>query len=965
MKSRFLFILFFPFLLQAQYYLEKGDKYFGKNQFQEAIPFYIKETQNPDPEIKEEALLRLVDCYMFSGKVKDAAIWYKKIYYYSKNDPNVILKYAKLLMADKKIANAKMLFEKYKVAVGKDSLNLGNKNIAFCDSILEWEKRGIEIADVRNLRQINSKSRDYSPTKYKNDILYCSSRYKGEKPKEEFYDFYTFSINQDNIRNSTLIIKPFSQLNTEAHEGPAAFSQDGTKIWFTRPVVGAITNDKQINPLNIFYAEFKNETWTEPTNTFKFFYNTDFYSSCHPALTKDGKTMFFASNMPGGFGGMDIYKVVLNDSAGWSDAINLGSEINTYDDELFPTVGENNKIYFSSKGHPGFGEMDIFEATFDGNNNTYSKVKNLLKPINSTYDDFAYLHLENEDYGFFTSDRNKGKGEDDIYTYSTVKNQEYFIDKTAILIPNKLFFDGISYQSKSKVEDSLQAIPTEEHKYKLKFNDHIPQFVTANKDSIYYNESEIVVARNETEEIFSASCSAKSKPIKLYGWLVSKNSSKVYAKHRVYVLENELPTDTLITNENGWFESEIPAGKKYDYVAFDSLGETKFLARKYNKIQIQVSDYNAVMLPQSNVVISKNNIQTAVLHTDSTGKCEKIFKEGLKLGLTVSKEGYFTKDTSIIVTLNADNLPMRVWVRLKSKEKETLKGQIVFNEKPVEDVIITVTKGNEVIEKVKTDDKGNYELHLHKNEEYEINVSKKGFFNTDTVLVTNNLPKKDSVTPIVTPKIKLNEIKTNQVIKLANIYFEYNSYVITEDSKKQLNGLVDFLKTNSLLVVEIGSHTDNRGSAPFNMILSQKRAESVVNYLKTNNIESQRAVPVGYGETQPILKNAVTEEEHSQNRRIEFKIIKTLDSTQIGDFFRVLAFQSKTQLETNVPLYAKYKNVIVEKDKNGIYKYYVSPIRTYDETKGVVKELNSLGYRNTKIEAFDDGEQVPVEELMF
>lgn len=661
---------------------------------------------------------------------------------------------------------------------------------------------------------------------------------------------------------------------------------------------------------------------------------------------------------------MDIYKVIYTDSSGWSDAINLGPEINTYDDELFPTVGENNNLYFSSKGHPGFGELDIFKTSFDVQKNSWSKVENLMKPINSSYDDFAFVQLENEDYGFFSSDRNKGKGED-IYTFSKIKKQELYIDKTAILIPNKLFFDGISYHFKSKTEDTLQKVPVEENNYILKFDNHIPLFIAANKDSIYYNESQLIVARNESEEIFSATCSSKDKQIVLHGLLANKNTTKIYPKHNVYVLENELPTDTLLTDEKGWFVYEIPAGKKYDFVAFDSFSESKFLSRKYINVQIQVNDFNTIPLVQSAVKITKNNYQISVLTTDSSGKCTKIFKEGLTIGLTISKEGYFSKDTTITVKSDSAQTVFKVFVKLKSKEKETIKGQIVFNDKPLEDVIITVTKGDEVIEKVKTDTKGNYELHLHKNEEYDINVSKKGFFNTDTLLVTNSLAKKDSTTPTSTQKIKIDQIKTNKIIKLANIYFEYNSYVITEKSIKSLNWLVEFLKTNSLLVVEIASHTDNRGSAAFNLLLSQKRAEAVVEYLKINNIQPERVIPVGYGETQQIVKNAESELEHNQNRRTEFKIIKTIDSTKTGDYFRVLAYQSKNELDSNVPLFSKYKNVTVEKDKNGSFKYYVSPIRTYDETKGIVKELNALGYRNTKIEAFDDGEQVPLEELLF
>ncbi|MDX2191458.1 MAG: OmpA family protein [Bacteroidota bacterium] len=958
-------LLFFSFASQAQFYLDKGDWYFGRNRFADAIKYYIKETQNSDPEIKNLAIERLVDCYMFSGKINDANMWYKKIYFYNKSDPNVVLKYALLQLANKKYKTAQSLFEKYAKIVVNDSLNISAPNMAFCDSIIYWDKYSIENADVRNLRQINSKARDFCAVVNKDEIVYCSSLFKGDKPKEEFYDLYAFSLDPQKSRNTSISIKNLSSINTKGHEGPATFSKEGRELWFTRPVIGSIINDKQLNPLNIFYRKYVNGAWTEETNKFGFDYNTDFYSSCHPAISKDGKTMFFASNMPGGYGGMDIYYVTYSDSTQWSDAVNLGPLVNTYEDELFPTIGENGVVFFSSKGHPGFGEMDLFSCNYDSVSNKWTNVKNLMKPINSSYDDFAIMTMGSNNVGLFSSDRAKGKGEDDIYTFAKNQKIEIYVDKQVVRIPNRLFFDGVSYKASSKKESMSDNMAVSNQEFVSKYENSLQQFYLALKDSLLYNNSSIEIVRKESGTIFKCVYETENKPTIMHAF-VWNNDMPVGTSRNVYVLENEITIDTIQLDKKGWFEYTIPETKKYEFKAFDEQSEKDFLNRRYVKLIVKVQDNIFSNLKNAEVVLQKDEKVIANLVSDSLGMCYKTLLNNSRISAHFSKEGFFDKDTTLNISLNDSINEIVVLVKLNSKEKENVIGKIVVNNIPVADAEIVVSKGDKVIESVKTDKEGNYELHLHKNEDYDVSISKKGFFNSDTTLSTSTKPIKDSIQEKPKPlTIKLSEIKNNKVVRLNRIYFEYNSFELQPSSKRELIKLAKFLNINSKIVIEVGSHTDNRGSDAFNLILSQKRSEVVVNFLKSSNIDPDRLIASGYGETKPIVKNPITEEEHALNRRIEFKIVKTIDSTQSGNYFRVLAYRTKSQLLSNAPLMVKYKNVSVETDKSGIYKYYVSPIRTYDETKGVVKELNAIGYRDTKIEAFDDGQLVPLEEIIY
>ena len=210
----------------------------------------------------------------------------------------------------------------------------------------------------------------------------------------------------------------FSQtLNTKYHEGPATFTKDGTRVVFTR---NNYNNGKYressdgINKLKLYTAVQTNGDWQQVE---EIPFNSNEYSTGHPAFSADDKLLYFSSDMPGGFGGTDIYVTKL-DNGKWSTPINLGKEINTKGNEMFPFVDEKGNIYFSSDGHPGLGDLDIFFAQLETDGAHAKWVQNLGEPLNSNKDDFGIVTDGERKAGYFSSNRKNGGVDDDIYRFT-------------------------------------------------------------------------------------------------------------------------------------------------------------------------------------------------------------------------------------------------------------------------------------------------------------------------------------------------------------------------------------------------------------------------------------------------------------------------------------------------------------------------------------------------------------------
>ncbi len=263
---------------------------------------------------------------------------------------------------------------------------------------------------------LNSKNLESSPVLYENGLVFVFARERSKllDPKigMPFFELMYSDIGPDGTPRRAVSFSP--NVRSRYHEGPAAFTNDFSEIFFTRSNAkngeGVVDANRKIN-LKIFSAKKGLEDW-EKIKELPFC--RDEYSVCHPTLSSDGNRLVFSSNLPGGVGGMDLY-MIERINGEWQIPINLGEEINTEDNEIFPVWHESGTLFFSSDGHPGFGGLDIFAAKEEGSK--FVRLTALPKPINSRNDDLGFTLDATGKYGLFASSRKGGKGKDDIYIF--------------------------------------------------------------------------------------------------------------------------------------------------------------------------------------------------------------------------------------------------------------------------------------------------------------------------------------------------------------------------------------------------------------------------------------------------------------------------------------------------------------------------------------------------------------------
>lgn len=269
---------------------------------------------------------------------------------------------------------------------------------------------------LKNTVMINTENLEFSPVFYQNGIVYVSSRHKSgavdKKIGETFFELFYAELDK---QGTPLQPEEFSiNVNSQVHEGPVSFNRSGDIIYFTRNNMknGIRQADSRgITRLKIYEARRGRFDWE---NVQELPFNNDEYSVCHPSLSADNRRLYFTSDMPGGYGGFDLYMVEKRGDI-WGTPINLGPEINSSGNEVFPFIHESGTLFFSSDGHGGYGGLDMFMIDLSSQN--WGKVSNLGMPFNSPLDDLGFILDPNGEYGFFTSDRAGGYGKDDIYRF--------------------------------------------------------------------------------------------------------------------------------------------------------------------------------------------------------------------------------------------------------------------------------------------------------------------------------------------------------------------------------------------------------------------------------------------------------------------------------------------------------------------------------------------------------------------
>jgi len=391
---------------------KNADKHFARLEYIAAIDAYLKlpETTKSQSYVQK----KLAEAYRLTQNPVEAEKWYARLLEHKTSNEDYFW-YAQMLASNEKYDDSQKWFVKFAAAAPTDSRAIAfQENPDYLTHILS--QKPLFTVEKTTLSTGFSDFGAY----INNGKVYFASTRNASKQIYRWNNQPTTDLYYANISNGAFTdIRPLEgAVNTKYNEGSVAISPEGLTMFFTRINYNKGNYGKDsagISNLNIFTAKRNGDVWENITSLP--FNNTE-YSTGHPALSADGQTLYFSSNMPGGYGKTDLYKVAINPDGSYSNPENLGPDINTPTDEMFPFSGADGTLYFSSNGHPGLGGLDIYYAQATANG--FGRVANMGKPINSSKDDFAFYIDDSSQSGFLSSDRDAVSGNDDIYSFTTI-----------------------------------------------------------------------------------------------------------------------------------------------------------------------------------------------------------------------------------------------------------------------------------------------------------------------------------------------------------------------------------------------------------------------------------------------------------------------------------------------------------------------------------------------------------------
>ncbi|KQW99044.1 OmpA family protein [Flavobacterium sp. Root420] len=392
--------------------INAADKKYATYAYIDAIKTYEKVANKGYKS--EDMFKKLGNSYYFNSNFEGASKWYGELFAMNTSvEPEYYYRYAQSLKSTGEIDKANKLLGEFNAKNKTDNRGkLYEENVNYLDQI----KANSGRYDIENAG-INSKYSDYGTFVHDNKIYFTSARDTGNfsqrKHKwtgEYFTNLYIVDVDSSKVK------KFKTDLNTKFHEASPAFTKDGKTVYFTRNnyVDGKKGKDEEKTTLiKIYKATLENGKWTNITAVS---FASDNYSTAHPALSPDEKTLYFASDMPGTLGQSDLYQVSINSDGSYGTPVNMGKTINTEGKETFPFVTDENEIYFASDGRPGLGGLDVFAGKIE-KDGSISDIQNLGADINSPKDDFAYSIDPVSRKGYFSSNKDGGQGSDDIYKF--------------------------------------------------------------------------------------------------------------------------------------------------------------------------------------------------------------------------------------------------------------------------------------------------------------------------------------------------------------------------------------------------------------------------------------------------------------------------------------------------------------------------------------------------------------------
>lgn len=392
---------------------EKAYGAFNAGEYYDAIDLFkdaYSKARKANKNSRTELIFMIGECYRLVNDPKNSETWYKLAVRSSYSKPEAQFWLAESLKKNGKYPQAIDEFKKYKQIAPSDSR--ADQEIRSCELAAEW-MRNPEAYKVEELKEIVSKEADFSPAYGRDDfglIYFTSSRDDAAGNKthgatgQAFTDIFESRIDKKSKWSTPL---PVEGINSEFEEGTPSFSSDYKELYFSRCEAGK----REKKGCIIMSSRKTGDKWSEPKNIGIL---PDSVVAAHPSISADGTELYFVSDIAGGSGKKDIWKVTRKGGGAWSKPVNLGPDINTPGDELFPYIRVDGTFYFASDGHIGMGGLDIFRARPQPDGSW--AVQNLKPPINSFADDFGIAFEGENERGIFSSTR-KGKNNDELYHF--------------------------------------------------------------------------------------------------------------------------------------------------------------------------------------------------------------------------------------------------------------------------------------------------------------------------------------------------------------------------------------------------------------------------------------------------------------------------------------------------------------------------------------------------------------------
>ena len=622
------------------------------------------------------------------------------------------------------------------------------------------------INKVILLKGANSKFDEFAPLWFDSTLYFCSNKpldwNMDPPPVTGMVMIKPLNLDPDSLLFTSP--EPFARkLQTAIHHGPLCFNPRGDTLYYTRADKKAFQNADTQNKLHIMVAVKDGKSWREIG---PFAYNTNDYNTAHPAISTDGKYFYFASDRPGGFGGMDIWRCKMENGK-WGKPENLGGVVNSPGDEAFPQFYKG-KLYYASNGLPGKGGFDIFVSAYD---HGWSSPQNLGKPVNSSKDDLG-LTFARGGLGFFSSNRDGGLGGDDLYAWISGD-----LERNFATLNGRLKYMG---EPAAKVD--------------LELKDHLDNYLQRTKsDSVgYFVFHDVDGAENYKVDIVPDSVTGKVK--QGYTMELLSKDKKVVKR--------------IAQGADNNFQFELLAPDDYDTLPFKSNDDNSML-----NIALKGQVYQ-------NTPGDMGDSLVVYLLTKDRDVLNQTF---------TSNKGLFSMENV---------MPMDQYYFRVNQGKNNLKINIINGKGEVLQTLVRGPNNDFKYERLKNDDQY---VTMMNEQDVEINV------------------------------------KLDENFKIPNIYFDVDKWDIKPEAAKSLDKLVDLLQRNPKIRIEIDSHTDSRGATDYNLKLSQKRAESTMQYIVGQGISADRLVPVGKGESDPVngCVDGVpcTEAQYAENRRTEFHVL--------------------------------------------------------------------------------------------